>query len=266
MKFKKMTVNEIQNLLKQSGGRLSDEDLNELREDNRSGVHKLYQQLCRQRALEEREYRRLEEMLLYEKDTRTKGYSLIAGVDEAGRGPLAGPVVAAAVILPEHTSVYGIDDSKKLSPLKREELFHQIKISALFWSVGMASVEEIDSLNILRASLMAMQRAVLSLGTKPEYVLVDAVQIPGIQIPQLPIIKGDGKSQSIAAASIIAKVTRDKLMDDYDRRFPDYGFTRHKGYGTADHMEAIKRYGQCPLHRKTFTKNIETAEKTASLW
>lgn len=266
MDIKQMTVPEIQHLLKESAATLTDEMLKNLRDDPRTGVRRLYQQIRRQKALEDQERRRLDNLRLYEKEARRNGFSMIAGVDEAGRGPLAGPVVAAAVILPEQADIYGIDDSKKLSPDKREELYTEIKERALFWSVGISGVEEIDSLNILRASLMAMQRAVLGLAARPEYILVDAVKIPGLDIPQLPIVKGDGKSISIAAASIIAKVTRDRLMEDYDRQFPDYGFIRHKGYGTADHLEAIRKYGRCPLHRKSFTKKFTPAGNADSLW
>ncbi len=256
MKIHEMTVNEIRCLLKEPGSPLPEEIIAAMSRDTRSGVRKLYRQFCRQQVLADRERLRLEELQLYENEARAKGYSVIAGVDEAGRGPLAGPVMAAAVVFPDNVRISGIDDSKKISPVKREQLYHEIKEHALCWSVGISTVEEIDSLNILQASLLAMQRAVMNLDRAPEYILVDAVRIPGLHVPQLPIVKGDGKSASIAAASIVAKVTRDKMMAEYDREFPAYGFIRHKGYGTADHVEAIRKYGQCPLHRRTFTRNF----------
>ncbi len=269
MKIHEMTVSKIQEFLRQCDLFLKEEERAALSQDPRTGVRRLYVQYCRQRALAAKERLRLENMLLYEKDARREGFTVIAGVDEAGRGPLAGPVVASAVILPQEVNIPGVDDSKKLSPVKREHLFHQITKYAVCWSVGISDVEEIDGLNILRASLLAMQRAVQTLKRSPDFVLVDAVRIPGLKMPQLPIVKGDGKSISIAAASIVAKVTRDKMMDEIDKQFPCYGFACHKGYGTSDHMEALRKYGPCPIHRKAFLRNlkkIESMEVYGKLW
>ncbi len=266
MEFHEMPVGEIQRLLKERGLLLTDDELTALSGDPRAGVRKIYQQFCRQRALMDKENLRLEAMDLYEKEARRKGFALIAGIDEVGRGPLAGPVVTAAVILPEKCRISGIDDSKKVPPGRREKLYHEIVGQAVCWAVGMATVEEIDSLNILQATLLAMRRALGGLSPAPEYVLVDAVRIPGIGTPQLPIIKGDGKSVTIAAASIVAKVTRDRMMEDFDGQFPGYGFAQNKGYGTSDHIEALKKNGCCKLHRKTFIKNFLVSEAYGSLW
>ncbi len=180
-----------------------------------------------------------------------QGY-LIAGVDEAGRGPLAGPVVAAAVILNPLSPIAGLADSKKLSETKRNHLSPIIKQSALSWSIAAASVEEIDGLNILQATLLAMQRAVRGLTILPEQVLVDGNQLPVLTVPAQAIIKGDSKVQAISAASILAKVERDKLMCDYHAQYPEFSFHRHKGYGTQQHLAEIHQYGVLDIHRKTF--------------
>jgi ribonuclease HII len=173
-------------------------------------------------------------------------------VDEAGRGPLAGPVVAAAVIFPGAVRLKDLNDSKKLTAAKRETLAGQIKESALSWAIGMSTVEEIYKDNIHQAGLTAMRRAVLGLKTKPGFVLVDGFKISGINLPQLPLIGGDGLSASIAAASILAKVERDRIMDNYDQIYPQYGFSHHKGYATPEHLSALKLYGPCPIHRAGF--------------
>ncbi|MGI6071914.1 MAG: ribonuclease HII [Lachnospiraceae bacterium] len=179
-------------------------------------------------------------------------YGLICGVDEAGRGPLAGPVVAGAVILDPDVEILYLNDSKKLSEKRREELYEQIMEKAVAVGVGIISSGEIDEINILQATYKAMREAVLRLKIEPGFIIADAVTIPGIDIPQTAIVKGDEKSVSIAAASIIAKVTRDRLCLDYDRLYPGYGFASHKGYGTAAHIEAIKKYGPLDIHRQTF--------------
>ena len=197
---------------------------------------------------------RTENMLAFEKEYSM--YAHICGIDEAGRGPLAGPVAAGAVILPREERIYGLNDSKKLSEKKREELFSQIQEHAAAWAVAMVGEDVIDRINILQATYEAMRQAVSRLGIQPDLLLNDAVTIPGIEIRQIPIIKGDAKSASIAAASICAKVSRDRLMYEYDARWPEYGFARHKGYGTRQHMDAIREYGPCPIHRMTFIKNI----------
>ena len=197
-----------------------------------------------------------------ENELYDSGISTLCGVDEAGRGPLAGPVCAAAVMLPRGIVIDGLNDSKKLSPKVRDELFEEIKEKAVAWSVGIASPARIDEINILQATYEAMREALAGLSAAPGVLLNDAVTIPGVSIPQVPIIKGDAKSLSIAAASILAKVTRDRMMEEYGNVFPGYGFEKHKGYGTAAHMEAIRQLGPCPIHRRTFLKNIlETGEE-----
>lgn len=183
-------------------------------------------------------------------------YRFICGIDEAGRGPLAGPVVAGAVILPGDCEILYLNDSKKLSPAKREALYDEIMDKAEAVGVGMASPARIDEINILQATYEAMREAVAALNVAPDLLLNDAVTIPEISIPQVPIIKGDAKSVSIAAASIIAKVTRDRLMEQYDKILPGYGFAKHKGYGSREHIEAIRRLGPTPIHRQTFIKNF----------
>ena len=178
--------------------------------------------------------------------------SAICGIDEAGRGPLAGPVVAGAVILPKDCEILFLNDSKKLSEKKREALFLEIQEKAETWSVGVVGPEVIDEINILQATYQAMREAIAGLKVQPGLLLNDAVTIPGVEIPQVPIVKGDAKSLSIAAASIVAKVTRDHMMVEYDQIYPQYGFGKHKGYGTAAHIAALKEYGPCPIHRRSF--------------
>ena len=192
----------------------------------------------------------------YENQAREMGISLIAGMDEAGRGPLAGPVVAAAVMLDPDKPIYGVDDSKKLSPKKRAALKAEIEEKAISVGIGIVDVETIDTINILEATKLAMKKAVAALDPQPQQLLIDAVQLKDLPIPQKPIIKGDALSVSIAAASIIAKETRDDMLKAYDELYPEYGFASHKGYGTKQHMDAIRTYGPLPIHRKTFIKNI----------
>ena len=180
----------------------------------------------------------------------------VCGIDEAGRGPLAGPVVAGAVILPEDCEILYLNDSKKLSEKKREALFLEIQEKAVAWSVGIVGPDRIDEINILQATYEAMRIAIAKLGQEPGILLNDAVTIPGISLPQVAIVKGDAKSVSIAAASIMAKVTRDHMMAEYDQLFPEYGLARHKGYGTAAHIAVLKEIGPCPIHRRTFIKNF----------
>ena len=186
-----------------------------------------------------------------------RGYELVCGVDEAGRGPLAGPVCAAAVILPRGCVIDGLDDSKKLTEKKRERLYGLIIDNAVSYSVAFGSVEEIEKLNILQATFLAMTRAVNGLKIQPDFVLVDGNRKPPeILLPCDTVIKGDTKSYSVAAASILAKVTRDRLLYDYDREYPQYGFAKHKGYGTKAHYQAIAQYGITPVHRPSFLKNV----------
>ena len=191
-----------------------------------------------------------------EYERKYSDYTYICGIDEVGRGPLAGPVVAGAVILPKNCDILYINDSKKLSEKKREELYDIIMEKAVATGIGYASVERIDEINILQATFEAMRDAISKLSVSPDILLNDAVTIPQVSVPQVPIIKGDAKSISIGAASIIAKVTRDRLMADYDMVFPEYGFASNKGYGSAQHIEAIKKYGPCPIHRRTFIGNF----------
>lgn len=180
----------------------------------------------------------------------------ICGIDEAGRGPLAGPVAAGAAILPPDCEILFLNDSKKLSEKRREELFVEIKEKAVAWSVGIVGPDVIDQINILQATYEAMRQAIAGLPVRPDLLLNDAVTIPGVDIMQVPIVKGDAKSVSIAAASILAKVARDHMMAEYDVLFPEYGFAKHKGYGTAAHIAAIREYGPCPIHRRTFIKKF----------
>ena len=202
----------------------------------------------------EKECIRTEKMKEYEK--KYAEYSFICGIDEVGRGPLAGPVVAGAVILPKNCDILYLNDSKQLSEKKREELYDVIMEKAVSTGLGFVSPERIDEINILQATYEAMREAIGKLTPEPDLLLNDAVTIPGVKIRQIPIIKGDTKSISIAAASIIAKVTRDRLMVKYDEIYPEYGFVSNKGYGAQAHIEALKKYGPTPIHRKSFIKNL----------
>ena len=193
----------------------------------------------------------------FEKAAVNSGFSCICGVDEAGRGPLAGPVCAAAVILPEDAVIEGLDDSKKLTEKKRERLYDIIKQTAVAYSVAYGTLEEIETVNILEATYLAMNRAIEGLTVKPDFALIDGNRVPrGIIIPCETIVKGDSKSMSVAAASVLAKVTRDRLMLEYDKKYPEYNFKKHKGYGTKEHTELIRQYGPCEIHRLSFLKNI----------
>ncbi len=222
--------------------------------DTRAGVQNLIARYRRRQEELKKERARLDGMMIYEKKYRA--YGLICGIDEAGRGPLAGPVVAGAVILPEGCEILGVNDSKKLTAKKRELLYDEIMEKAVAVSTGIVSPQRIDEINILQATYEAMREAVAGLGTKPDLLLNDAVTIPEIVIPQVPIVKGDAKSVSIAAASIIAKVTRDRIMVEYESRFPGYGFASNKGYGSAEHIEALRRLGPTPIHRNSFIGNF----------
>ena len=221
-------------------------------EDKRSGVRRLAERHLRNKQAALEEDQRIQQLLREEKKLWAQGFRLLAGLDEAGRGPLAGPVVAAACILPPRFSLPGLNDSKKLSESKREKLYTQIRLQALDYSLGSAEPAEIDALNILEATRLAMKRALQGLKLHPHYLLLDALNLPLIALPQLPLIGGDGLSASIAAASILAKVTRDHKMKELHSVYPAYGFNSNKGYGTADHMQALERIGPCPLHRRSF--------------
>ena len=202
--------------------------------------------------MKEEELQRLKNMLEIENGLYCKGYNYICGIDEAGRGPLCGPVVAAAVILPKDKCIEGVNDSKKLSEKKREKLYEDIMKNAVAVGIGIGEVSLIEEVNILNATKIAMKRAIENLKIKPDYVLVDGNQMIDIKIPGQTVISGDAKSESIAAASIIAKVTRDRMLIEYDKKYPDYGFAKHKGYGTKMHIEAIAKYGLTPIHRPSF--------------
>ena len=222
--------------------------------DGRAGVRRLVETAKKRLEALKKERQRIEELCAYEEQYRE--YDFICGIDEAGRGPLAGPVVAGAVILPKSCRILYINDSKQLSEKKREELYDVIMAQAVACAVGYASPERIDEINILQATYEAMREAIAKLKVQPTLLLNDAVKIPGVVIPQVPIIKGDAKSISIGAASIIAKVTRDRLMKEYDKIFPEYDFAGNKGYGSRGHIEALKKHGPTPIHRKTFLKNF----------
>ncbi len=222
--------------------------------DERSGVKKLVEQAQKRYDKLQKELERIESIRKFEKEYESYGY--ICGIDEVGRGPLAGPVVAGAVILPKDCKILYINDSKKLSAAKREELYDIIMKEAVAVGIGMASPKRIDEINILQATYEAMREAISKLRVQPDILLNDAVTIPKVDIRQVPIIKGDAKSISIGAASIVAKVTRDRLMVEYDKYLPEYGFASNKGYGSAEHIEALKKFGPSPIHRASFIKNF----------
>lgn len=263
--LKKMSLKQLQVAIGQGGAELYREVIRLLAEDPRGGAQKLVR-YCRARLDEEqRERERLNRMYGYERQVWAMGYRRVAGLDEAGRGPLAGPVVAAAVILPGEVHLPGLDDSKRLTPRRREELAAEIRTAAVAVGVGMVHPRGIDESNVLMATYRAMALAVADLAVAPDYLLVDALHLPGVTQPQSPIVGGDGLSCSIAAASIIAKVTRDAHMVEMDRQYPEYGFANHKGYGTAEHRAALEKHGPCPIHRRSFAPVREIARLTPGL-
>jgi ribonuclease HII len=205
-----------------------------------------------ERNAHRREHRRLLRLHRFEDDARSRGFLLLGGIDEVGRGPLAGPVVAACVVADGPLMIRGLDDSKRVKPQLRTELAEIIKMRAVAWAIGEASVAEIDALNIYRASILAMERALAALCAQPEYLLTDAVRIRSFAGEQLPVIKGDAKCATVAAASIVAKVHRDRLLVDLDAAFPHYGFAEHKGYATPQHLRALREHGPCELHRRNW--------------
>lgn len=228
--------------------------IEQYKDDTRAGVIKLIERCLKQQKNIEDEIIRLDMMKAYE--NRYKEYTYICGIDEVGRGPLAGPVMTAAVVLPKDCKIMYINDSKKLSEQMRESLYDEILENAVDFAIGSISPDKIDEMNILQATYSAMHQSINNLKNKPDLVLVDAETIPNLDIKQIAIIKGDSKSMSIAASSILAKVTRDRLMVAYDKLFPQYNFASNKGYGSKEHIEAIKKYGPCPIHRKSFIKNF----------
>ena len=241
-----MTIKDIERLFAE--GPVTEELLEACRADTRKAAGTLLRRY--ERA--QKEEQRLLAMYDYERQAWAEGLDIVAGVDEAGRGPLAGPVSVAAVILPHELKLLHLNDSKKLSPERREELFAEIQEKAVAIGTALVDAKTIDRVNIYQATINGMYEAIFSLKPEPQQVLVDAVPLAALTMPSRSIIKGDAKSASIAAASIIAKVTRDRLMDEYDQQYPEYGFAAHKGYGTAQHMEAIRKYGPCPIHRMSF--------------
>lgn len=249
-----MNIREIEQILKEQSIQDLPEAMKPFKEDERNGVKKLLEKYQRKIDLYLKELERLEKMKYYEK--KYASFQAICGIDEAGRGPLAGPVVAAAVILPEEETFLYLNDSKQVSEKKREMLYEQIMEKAHAVGVGIVSPERIDEINILQATYEAMREAVRKLKITPDLLLVDAVHIPEITTKQVGIVKGDAKSVSIAAASIIAKVTRDRMMISYNELYPGYGFADNKGYGASKHIEALQKLGACPIHRKTFIKNF----------
>lgn len=226
-----------------------------IKDDTRKGVHKLIESVYKKKDLEEKENERLKNLSIYEINLKENGYKYIAGIDEVGRGPLAGPVVTCAVVLKELDIYRGINDSKKVNLKNRERLFDQINNSALEVSYGIATPEEIDEFNILGATKLAMKRAVEGLSIQPDHLLIDAVSLD-LDIDQTNLIKGDEKSVTIAAASIMAKVTRDNMMKKYHDTYPEYDFINNKGYGTASHYVGLNKVGISPIHRKTFVKDF----------
>lgn len=250
----KKSIAEIREELKNTRPEQLEEHMASYRTDQRKGVQNIIKtqekRLCNYQA----ELRRLESICRFEKEYGD--YTYICGIDEVGRGPLAGPVVAGAVILPKDCRILYINDSKKLSAQKREELCGIIKEKAVAVGIGMANHEIIDEINILQATYEAMRRAISALNVRPDLLLNDAVTIPQVDIPQVPIIKGDARSISIGAASILAKVYRDHMMEEYDQIYPGYGFASNKGYGSKEHVEALKKMGPCPIHRRSFLKSI----------
>jgi ribonuclease HII len=247
----KLSVEEIRE--RYAGAPVSPQTLSKLKRDPRHGVQQLYAALKKRYERDSAERTRLDAMLNFERVLWRAGVQHIAGVDEVGMGPLAGPVIAAAVIFPPHTELPGIDDSKKLDLEQRIDAERRIREAASAIAIGRAEVAEIDTINIYHAGLLAMRRAVEALPVRPQHVLVDARSIPGVDVPQNCFDKGDGINFSIAAASIVAKTHRDRLMDELARQHPEYGFERHRGYCTPEHQDAIRRLGPCAIHRQSFT-------------
>lgn len=248
------SIGEIKSILQAASMEELPEFVSEYETDERGGVQKLVESARKRIIALEKEKDRIEKLREYEE--KYSRYEFICGIDEVGRGPLAGPVVAGAVILPKDCRILYINDSKQLSEKKREELYDIIMEQAVSCAVGYATPERIDEINILQATYEAMRDAISKLSPMPDILLNDAVKIPQVAIPQVSIIKGDAKSISIGAASIIAKVTRDRLMVEYDKVFPEYDFAGNKGYGSAAHIEALKKYGPTPIHRRSFIKNF----------
>ncbi len=253
-----MKIGEIRDLLQAAEDQMLPDFITRFESDERSGVQQLVQKARKHQDALEKERERLKVMHRYEE--QYKDCQAICGIDEAGRGPLAGPVVAAAVILPKDCEILYLNDSKQLSAKKRELLYDEIMEKAVAVGVGYATPQRIDEINILQATYEAMRQAVNKLSVCPDILLNDAVRITGLSMQQVPIVKGDAKSVSIAAASIIAKVTRDRLMMEYDKAMPQYHFAANKGYGSAEHIEALAVYGASPIHRRSFITHFKVKE------
>lgn len=256
---KKESISTIKNIFKS----INDNDvislekfISEYNTDERAGVQSIVTQAQKKIIAYNNEVERSKKMLAFENKYKEMGYEYICGIDEVGRGPLAGPVVTCAVILPVDEMILGLNDSKQLSKKKREELYDIIIEKAVCYSIGINSPERIDEINILQATYEAMRMSINNMKVKPDLLLNDAVKIPEVDIHQVPIIKGDTLSASIAAASIVAKVTRDRMMQEYDKLYPGYDFASNVGYGAVKHIEALKTNGPCAIHRKTFIKNF----------
>ena len=248
------SIKEIQAIFENADMSEYDSIQESLKDDERAGVIKLIMKYNKKKKAFEDEVQRIFDMKEFER--KYSDYQYICGIDEVGRGPLAGPVCAGAVILPKDAEILYVNDSKKLSGKKREELYKEITEQAIAYKTVFMNHEVIDEINILQATYKAMRQAVNELNPQPDLLLIDAVHIPELEVKQVSIIKGDAKSFSIAAASIVAKVERDHLMEKYDELYPEYGFAGNKGYGSKEHIEAIKKYGPCPIHRRTFIKNF----------
>lgn len=256
MDFSQMKASDVKSYLKQISLNERVTHMDSLREDTRKSVQKLADQIEKEQKKFEAELQRLEGLWAYERAAKATGHRVIAGIDEAGRGPLAGPVVAACVVLPEDHGLLGLDDSKKIPEARREQLFEQIHERALAVGIGLADHSEIDQINILNATKKAMKRAIADTGAELDYLLIDAVELKDVPVRQEPLIKGDSKSASIAAASIIAKVTRDRLIAEYAEAYPGYELEKNKGYGTPAHYEGLRQQGPCPIHRLSFLKRF----------
>lgn len=250
LSLKKMSLKKLQSLIEERGPEFYPEVIAALSGDPRGGAQRLVRYCQAQLEACQREQERLRRLYSYERQVWAMGYRLVAGLDEAGRGPLAGPVVAAAVILPGEVSLPGLDEAKRLPPKRREELYERIRQVAVGIGIGMVDPDGIDESSVLLATYKAMAKAVQNLPVKPDYLLIDSLHLPGVSQPQAPVVGGEAASASIAAAAVVAKVTRDRYMIEMDKLYPQYGFAHHKGYGTAAHRAALAKYGPCPIHRK----------------
>lgn len=253
--IKALTVKEVKNKVNQLTLNEAEQLIVALEGDERKSINKLAKKIKKEIKAVSKEKERVKKLWIYEKEI-TKNYTFVAGIDEVGRGPLAGPVVCAAVILPKDTEFVGINDSKKVKKEDRERLFNEINEKAIAVGIGICDEKTIDNINILEATKLGMKKAIKDLNQKPEFLLIDALTLDDISIKQKGIIKGDSKSVSIAAASIVAKVTRDRIMYAYNEKYPDYGFLTNVGYGTKEHREALKAIGPTPIHRESFIKNL----------